>query len=61
MTYRFAVLGLGHETNTFSNIHADLARYRDGGIHRGQEMIEHYLTSQATFAGFLAPQEKLDA
>ncbi|MCR6030728.1 hypothetical protein GGQ22_04635 [Nocardioides sp. zg-579] len=54
---RLAVLGLGHETNTFSTVPADLATYEDGGIHRGQEMVEHYATSQATFAGFLAAQD----
>lgn len=57
---RLAVLGLGHETNTFSSVLADLAKYEDGGIHRGQEMVEHYGASQATFAGFLAPQEGPD-
>ena len=54
---RLAVLGLGHETNTFSTVPADLATYEDGGIHRGQEMVDHYGESQATFAGFLAPQD----
>lgn len=54
---RLAVLGLGHETNTFSTVPADLATYEDGGIHRGSQMVEHYATSQATFAGFLAPQD----
>lgn len=58
---RLAVLGLGHETNTFSTVLADLAAYEDGGIHRGQEMVDHYATSQATFAGFLAPQDEPDA
>ena len=54
---RLAVLGLGHETNTFSTVPADLATYEDGGIHRAQEMVEHYGESQATFAGFLGPRE----
>lgn len=54
---RLAVLGLGHETNTFSTVPADLATYEDGGIHRGQEIEENYATSQATFAGFLAEQD----
>ena len=58
---RLAVLGLGHETNTFSTIPADLATYEDGGIHRGQQVVDHYATSQATFAGFLAPQHGADA
>lgn len=60
MKLRLAVLGLGHETNTFSTVPADLTSYEDGGIHRGAEMIDHYITSQATFAGFLASDEALD-
>lgn len=58
---RLAVLGLGHETNTFSTVHADLATYEDGGIHRGSQMVEHYASSQATFAGFLAPLDSPEA
>lgn len=54
MTIRIAILGLGHETNTFSVIPATLELYEDGGVHRGQSLVDHYLTSQATFAGFLA-------
>src|ERR1700754_497663 len=57
---RLALLGFGHETNTFSTIPADLATYEDGGIHRAQKMVEYYGGSQATFAGFLAPQEGCD-
>ncbi|MEE6282879.1 M81 family metallopeptidase [Georgenia sp. MJ170] len=55
MTVRLAVLGLGHETNTFSSVPADLTAYNDGGIHRGQDLVDEYLESQATFAGFLTP------
>lgn len=53
---RLAVLGLAHETNTFSTIKADAAAYADGGVHRGNEVVEQYLHSQATYAGFLAPE-----
>lgn len=58
MTIRLAVLGLGHETNTFSNIPATLKKYEDGGIHRGQDLIDQYESSQATFAGFLAGEDE---
>lgn len=57
MAIRLAVLGLGHETNTFSNIPATLAKYEDGGIHRGLDLVDQYASSQATFAGFLAGED----
>ncbi|MEE6287871.1 M81 family metallopeptidase [Georgenia sp. MJ173] len=60
MTVRLAVLGLGHETNTFSTVPADMAAYDDGGIHRGQDLVDEYLESQATYAGFLAPHDDQD-
>jgi microcystin degradation protein MlrC len=50
---RLAVLGLHHETNTFSTVPADLAAYRAGGVHRGAEFAAHYRDSQATFGGYL--------
>lgn len=54
-TVTLAVLGLGHETNTFSSQKADLALYRDGGLHRGAELVAHHGDAQTTFAGFLEP------
>jgi microcystin degradation protein MlrC len=50
---RLAVLGLHHETNTFSTVPADLDAYRAGGIRRGAEFAAHYRDSQATYGGFL--------
>lgn len=55
---RVAVLGLHHETNTFSSVLAGLDDYRDGGIHTGSDLVAHYGSSQATFGGFL---EGIDA
>lgn len=52
---RLAVLGFGHETNTFSTVLAELEAYEGGGIRRGHEVVDHYATSQSTFAGFLSP------
>jgi microcystin degradation protein MlrC len=49
---RLAVLGLHHETNTFSSALADLEAYRNGGIHRGDAFLAHYRDSQATFGGY---------
>jgi microcystin degradation protein MlrC len=52
---RLAVVGLLHEANTFSSDLADLAAYRDGGVHAGADLIEHYRESQAVPGGFLEP------
>jgi len=57
---RIAVLGLGHETNTFSTDLATESLYADGGIQRGNEVIDIHAQSQSTYAGFLAPLERTD-
>ena len=38
---RFAILGLFHETNTFSNVPADYAQFEASEIDRGENAIEH--------------------
>ncbi len=53
MPMRLAALGLAHETNTFSDQPADLARFQRAGIVRGPEIVQRFATSQATMAGFL--------
>ncbi len=50
---RFAILGLSHETNTFSPVPADYGRFEQQGILRDQEIVEFFGDSQATVAGFL--------
>lgn len=50
---RLAVLGLHHETNTFSTVPADLDAYRVGGIRRGADFAAQFRDSQATYGGFL--------
>ncbi|MEV0792544.1 M81 family metallopeptidase [Kribbella sp. NPDC050459] len=57
---RLAVVGLLHEANTFSSDLADLAAYRDGGVHSGAELIEHYRESHAVPGGFLEPTVEPD-
>ena len=47
-TPRLAVLGLAHETNTFSSLQADLAAYADGGVHRGAALVDQYLVQPIT-------------
>ena len=48
---RLAVLGMYHETNTFSSVSAD---YDSFDIYRGQEITKEYAKSQTTVAGYLA-------
>lgn len=50
---RVAVLGMHHETNTFSTVLADLESYKAGGIRRGDELVAHYRDSKSTLGGFL--------
>jgi microcystin degradation protein MlrC len=54
---RLAVVGLLHEANTFSSQLADLTAYRDGGVHAGADLIEHYRDSHAVPGGFLEPSD----
>ncbi|MDX2973352.1 M81 family metallopeptidase [Kribbella solani] len=51
---RLALLGLYHETNTFSPVRADRAMFQNGGVWRGGEIVEAYATSSTTNGGFLA-------
>ena len=47
---KIALLGLYHETNTFSKVEADYDAFE---IYRGQEVIEQYKDSHSTNAGFI--------
>lgn len=51
---RLAVVGLWHEANTFSTVHATLDDYRNGGIATGTELVRRHATSRSTIAGYLA-------
>ena len=54
---KLALLGIAHETNTFSEVPAD---YDAFNIWRGSEIIDQYSQSQATNAGFLKMSEDPD-
>ena len=54
---KLALLGIYHETNTFSKVPADYAAF---SIYRGDEITREYLTSQTTNAGFLQIAEDED-
>ena len=47
---KLALLGIYHETNTFSQVPAD---YDAFNVYRGQAIIDEYKSSQTTNAGFL--------
>src|SRR5919198_5524310 len=56
---RLALLGLYHETNTFSPVRADRDLFRSGGVWRGDEIVETYATSSTTNGGFLVGGKQL--
>jgi microcystin degradation protein MlrC len=51
---RLALLGLYHETNTFSPVRADRDMFERGGVWRGDQIVEAYGSSSTTNGGFLA-------
>ena len=56
---RFAILGISHETNTFSPVPADYASFESEGILRGREIVEEFSGSEATAEGFLQAAREL--
>ncbi|MFW6174558.1 MAG: M81 family metallopeptidase [Chloroflexota bacterium] len=53
---RLAVLGMSHETNTFSPVPAS---YDAFAVYRGDEIVAQYRDSHATIAGYLEAAETL--
>ena len=56
---RFAMLGVSHETNTFSSRPTTYAHFERSGILRGDEIRRRYRESQATLAGYFAAGDRL--
>ena len=56
---KFAILGISHETNTFSIVPATYEEFEKSGILRGQEIADKYATSDYTIAGYLQCAEEL--
>ncbi len=56
---RFAILGISHETNTFSPVPADYASFEAEGILRGDEIRQFFGGSEATAEGFLQAAREL--
>ncbi len=50
---RFFTGGINHETNTFSPIPADHARFRAMTYYRGQDLLDAYRGTRTVFGGFI--------
>ncbi|NBT95358.1 MAG: hypothetical protein EBT47_10240 [Chloroflexi bacterium] len=50
---RLALVGIAHETNTFSDVPARYESFEADGILRGDEILAVHATAQTTVAGFL--------
>lgn len=57
---RIPLLGISHETNTFSHIPADYSQFVNSGILRGNEIIDHYKDAQYTISGYVQAAEELN-
>src|SRR3990172_12959674 len=53
---RFAVLGISHETNTFSKVPADYGAFT---VLRRADMVEKHRTSNYTIAGYIQAAQEL--
>ena len=56
---RFAILGISHETNTFSNVPADYGQWEASGILRGQQIVDQYADARYTISGYLQAAQEL--
>ena len=48
---RIPLLGISHETNTFSSVPADYAAFEATGILRGEEIFDKFRDAQYTISG----------
>lgn len=51
---RIALLGICHETNTFSPVPTDVAKFERDGVLRGSAILDLHATARSSLAGFLA-------
>ena len=56
---RFAILGISHETNTFSNVPTDYAQFEASGILRGEEIVAEYRDAHFHVTGYLQAADEL--
>ncbi len=57
---RIPMLGISHETNTFSSVPADYAQFVRSGIRRGDEIFDHYVNARYTISGYIQAAQELD-
>ena len=57
---RIPLLGISHETNTFSSVPADYDAFVETGILRGSEIIDKFVDAQYTISGYNQAAEELD-
>lgn len=55
---RFAILGISHETNTFSKVPATYEEFENRVLARGSEIIRMFADSDYTIAGYLQAAEE---
>ena len=56
---RIPLLGISHETNTFSSVPADYAAFEATGILRGEEIFDKFRDAQYTISGYMQAAEEL--
>ena len=56
---RIPVLGISHETNTFSSVPADYDAFVATGILRGEEIFDKFRDASYTISGYLQAAEEL--
>ncbi len=56
---RMPILGISHETNTFSTVPADYGQFVNTGIMRGEEIVRNYVDARYTISGYLEAAEEL--
>lgn len=56
---RFAIIGISHETNTFSRVPTDYHQFELSDILRGQEIVDRFEDSLYTIAGYLQAAREL--
>jgi microcystin degradation protein MlrC len=56
---RFAILGIAHETNTFSNVPTDYGQFEASGILRGDQIVTQYGDAHFHISGYLQAADEL--
>ena len=56
---KFAILGISHETNTFSRVPADYSQFEGADLLRGDEMVQQFENALYTTTGYLQAAKDL--